>query len=137
MEAVTEQRHREAVERGKYAPLYRHLTREPGTRVAHLVRSHRGDSGLSASKLRPLSPPLVGEPEGWERPQPGPRLATAGWKTRSVDLDAETLVFELDPARERAPRVPMSIDELIPVRDIGPWPEGFTVSREQIYEDRV
>jgi hypothetical protein len=23
----------------------------------------------------------------------------------------------------------------LPVYDVGPWPEGFTVSREQIYDD--
>lgn len=23
----------------------------------------------------------------------------------------------------------------LPVHDVGPWPEGFTVSREQIYDD--
>lgn len=41
------------------------------------------------------------------------------------------------PKGESAPRVAMTVDELIPVRDLGPWPEGFTVSREQIYEERA
>ena len=137
MEAVAGQRHREAVERGKYAPLYRHLTREPGpewrTSFARIEEILGCQLPNSARCHRPW----------WANQKAGnghsQALAwqLAGWKTRSVDLDAETLVFELDPARERAPRVPMSIDELIPVRDIGPWPEGFTVSREQIYEDRV
>ena len=40
-------------------------------------------------------------------------------------------------------RVVLTIEEEVPVRppltfsahDVGPWPEGFTVSREQIYDD--
>ena len=28
-----------------------------------------------------------------------------------------------------------SIEEILPPHDPGPWPEGFMVSREQIYDD--
>ena len=134
MEAVTEQRHREAVERGKYAPLYRHLTREPGpewrtsfARIEEILGCQLPDSA------RCHRPWWANQKVGNGHSQ---ALAwqLAGWKTRSVDLDAETLVFELDPERERPPRVPMNIDELIPVHDPGPWPEGLTVSRDQIYD---
>ncbi len=36
-----------------------------------------------------------------------------------------------EPIRRRR----RSILELLPPHDPGPWPEGFTVSREQIYDD--
>jgi hypothetical protein len=37
------------------------------------------------------------------------------------------------PARQKASR-PFNVDNL-PVIDLGPWPEGLTLSREDIYGD--
>lgn len=39
------------------------------------------------------------------------------------------------PAPPSAPDGGESIPLDLPIRDLGPWPEGFTVSREQIYGD--
>ena len=63
-----------------------------------------------------------------------------GWKTRAVDLVAETLVFErAAPApREadaRAHGSGFDLDEIWPAIPGGSWPPGFTVSREQIYDE--
>ncbi len=137
MKAVRESREHEVVERGKYAPLYRYLTRQAGP-------EWRTSFGRIEEILRCKLPKSARcHRTWWANAKSGGghshALAwrLAGWKTRAVDLEAETLVFELDPERERAPQIPINLDELLPVRDLGPWPEGFTVSREQIYEDRV
>lgn len=37
----------------------------------------------------------------------------------------------LPPGRKR-----FDIDELLPPHDCGPWPEGLTLTREEMYEDR-
>ena len=59
----------------------------------------------------------------------------AGWRTRAGDLEAETPTFErADDAPPR--REAFSIAEILPPHDPGPWPQGFTASREQIYDDR-
>lgn len=37
--------------------------------------------------------------------------------------------------RARRPKRAWNLDRDFPARNLGPWPEGFTVSREQIYDD--
>lgn len=134
MEVARAQSYREEVQRGKYAPLYRYLTRERGPEW------HTSFARIEAILRCPLPKSARCHRTWWANPKVGNghthALAwqLAGWKTRAVNLAAETLVFELDPERERPPRVRINIDELIPVHDPGPWPEGFTVSREQIYD---
>ena len=40
-----------------------------------------------------------------------------------------------DEARERPPGDKrFDIDELLPPHDCGPWPEGLTLTREEMYE---
>jgi len=44
------------------------------------------------------------------------------------------------PADEKRERPPggkwFDIDELLPPHDCGPWPDGLTLTREEMYEDR-
>ncbi len=63
----------------------------------------------------------------------------AGWKTRAVDLEAETLVFERteaspDIAGAAPEKGRFDLDEVWPAIPGGSWPPGFTVGREQIYD---
>ena len=58
---------------------------------------------------------------------------------RAVDLDREVLVFERLPDAPEPGEAPRrrrrcSIAAILPPHDPGPWPEGLTVSREQIYD---
>ena len=58
----------------------------------------------------------------------------AGWKTAEVDLNAETARFwrkDSPAARNR------TLDEIWPARSFGPWPEGLSLRREDLYEDRI
>ena len=67
----------------------------------------------------------------------------AGWRTKSVNLEAEILTFVRDSepadgdttraAIEAEPVLPVSIDDIFTPHDFGPWPEGFRCSREEIY----
>ena len=73
--------------------------------------------------------------------------SAAGWKTRFVDLEAETLVFEriqasmgtaeitADSGGRIARRRKFDLDSLWPAISGGSWPPSFTVSREQIYDE--
>ena len=47
------------------------------------------------------------------------------------------VVVVVDPTNDQPAARPKSADWLLdlPIHDVGPWPEGFTVSREQIYDD--
>ena len=129
---------REAAARGKYASLYRFLR----ARAAPTWRATFADVEAilgfrlpdSARRHRPW----------WSNRRKGGGHALAwrgaGWRTRAVDLDGETLVFERlpdapDPGAAPRRRRRFSIAEILPPHDPGPWPEGFAVSREQIYDD--
>ncbi len=61
-------------------------------------------------------------------------LLAAGWKTAKVDLVAETALFwrKDSPAARRR-----TIAEILPPRSFGPWPEGLSLRREDLYEDRI
>ncbi len=130
----------EAAARGKYAPLYRHLAAMSATEwrvaFAELEAILGFELPVSARLYRPW----------WSNQKRGAghshALAwyAAGWKTRAVDLEAETLVFERvnaarDEVREASPRSSFDLDELWPAIPGGSWPSDFTVSREQIYDE--
>ena len=68
------------------------------------------------------------------------------WKTRAVDLERETSVFERDgtvgdpdlPAGTAA--LPhggtVDLDTVFPAHNPGPWPAGLSLRREDLYDDR-
>ena len=130
---------REAVARGKYAPLYRHLAAKT---VAAWSVSYSELETILGFEL----PPSARLYRSWwsnQRRGAGHSHAlawcVAGWRTRAVDLAAETLVFErVDGALEEAHAAydgQFNLDEIWPAAKGGSWPEGFTVSRDQIYDD--
>ena len=140
MAAIRDQLVQEAASRGKYAPLYRYLNamavadwRVSFDEIEAILGFELPDS---ARLYRPW----------WSNQKRGSghshALAwqAAGWKTREVDLESETLVFErtdTESARMGKTQAKRSfdLDRDFPAIDLGPWPEGFTVSREQIYDD--
>ena len=140
MSAVRQRLVQEAASRGKYAPLFRHLASLTGSdwpvSFAELEAILGFDLPDSARLYRPW----------WSNQKRGAghshALAwyAAGWKTRSVDLEAETLVFErVEGTANKAQAAPRTrnfdLDKLWPAIPGGSWPPGFTVSREQIYDE--
>ena len=130
----------DAASRGKYAPLYRHLSAKDGSdwraSFAEIEAILGFDLPDSARLYRPW----------WSNQKRGAghshALAwhAAGWKTRAVDLEGETLVFQRmkpSPDETKAPRKrkEFELDKVWPAIPGGCWPPGFTVSREQIYDD--
>ena len=59
----------------------------------------------------------------------------AGWETAEVDLVAETLLFR--PKKRARVLTPSILDAEWAGRDMGPWPEGLSLRREDMYEDRL
>ncbi len=49
-------------------------------------------------------------------------------------MDAETLLLRRKPT-EAVPR--LTLDEVWPVHSAGAWPEGLSLRREDIYEERI
>ena len=141
-----EERRRKAVERGKYAPLYRRLRVRAGQEWRVSFVDIEAVLGFAL-------PESARDHRSWWSNQRnggghGHALAwqVAGWKTRAVDLERETLVFERHsaaggpaqpagtPARIR--HVAVDLDGVLPPHDPGPWPAGLSLRREHIYDDR-
>ena len=59
----------------------------------------------------------------------------AGWKTTEVDVEAESLVFVKLKGPEDVPE--FSLDDIWPPISVGHWPEGLSLRREDMYEDRM
>lgn len=125
---------REAAAYGKYAPLHRHLL------ALHTASEWRASFGEVEAILGFRLPDSARLHRPWWSNRKsrgyGHALAwqAAGWRTRAVDLEAESLTFErADNAHSW--RGTFSISEILPPHDPGPWPRGFTASRGQIYGD--
>ena len=129
----------DAVARDKYSSLHLHLLSvrpEPGwlTSFGELEAT----IGYRVSDpTQPRRPLWFGSRVGLDRSQSLTRQV--GWHARAVGVEEEALVFVRGegslasagtPARRR-----FSIRETLPPHDPGPWPEDFTVSREQIYDN--
>lgn len=124
-----------------YLSLYRHLLSvrpEPEWRTTfgelQAILGYRPPD--SARPHRPLwSSSKVGNAHNHS-----PVRQAAGWPMREADIEAETWVLAYSTGtRERVGKVDrkhaFDLDRDFPPWDPGPWPEGFTVSREQIYDD--
>ena len=128
-----ERKYREMAAHGKYQRLYAHLcglgTREWRTSFREIESIIGFELPASARLYRPW----------WANQSAGnghsQALAwgVAGWETAQVDMDAETLL--LRRKRPRVARKP-SLDEFWPVHPTAVWPEGLSLRREDIYEDR-
>ncbi len=62
------------------------------------------------------------------------------WRTRAADLEVETLASECtqdtpDPNGKPRQERGLDVDAFWPPVPGGSWPPGFTVGREQIYDD--
>jgi hypothetical protein len=62
-------------------------------------------------------------------------------RTVTVQLPADVppgpcgVVVVVEPANPQPPAARPRFTEGWPAHDVGPWPEGFTASREQLYGD--
>ena len=131
----------EVAARDRYASLHRHLLSvhpEPEWRTVfgelEAILGYRLPD--SARLRRPLWPSLK---VGIDHRRSLARQA-AGWRTGEVDVAAETTVLvgrEVSPESAATParRQRFSIREILPPHDPGSWPQDFTVSRGQIYDD--
>ena len=131
----------EAASREVYSSLHRHLLSvrpEPEWRTTFGEREeilgYRPPD--SARPNRPLwSSPNVGTDHSYDLV-----LNAAGWLAGETGIEAEVRVFAYSASTRMRPRNAdrkreFNLDRDFPPWDPGPWPEGFTVSREQIYDD--
>ena len=134
------------VQRGKYAPLYRRLCARAGREWRVSFADLEALLGFTLPESARLHRPWWSNQRNGGGHGHALAWQAAGWKTRAVDLERETLVFERaagtgtsgDPgvARARVQRRSIDLDDVFPPHDPGPWPDGLSLRREEVYDDR-
>ena len=128
-----DQKYREMANRGKYQRLYSHLC---GLQAEEWQTSFGEIESIMGFALPPTA--RLHRP-WWANQMNGHSHAlawmAAGWKTEKVKMEVETLVFRRLKGLE-AVRKP-SLDEFWPVHPTAVWPEGLSLRREDMYEDRM
>ena len=127
-------KYREMANRGKYQRLYTHLcgltTQEWRTTFGE-VESIIGFSLPASARLHR---PWWSNQTGGNGHSQALSWSAAGWETAEVDMDAETLLLRRKPS-EAVRR--LSLDEAWPVHSAVAWPEGLSLRREDLYEERI
>ena len=126
--------YREMASRGKYRRLYQHLrgldTDEWQTTFGEVESIAGFPLPRSARFYRPW---WANQSSGSAHSQ-SLAWSAAGWETAKVNMDAETLLFRRKPtgvARK------LTLDEIWPVHPTATWPQALSLSREDIYEERI
>lgn len=126
--------------RDRYSSLYRHLLSvrpEPEWRTT--FGELEAILGYRAPDPARLRRPLWSIPEVGTGHNYPPARQAAGLCPREANIDAGTkgsVCREVSPTSAGAPaKRRFSIQKVLPPHDPGPWPEGFMVSRVQIYDD--
>ena len=124
-----------AARRGKYAPLHRRLAGLTGDVWRASFREIEAALGFELPDSARL---YAAWWSNGDRHSHALAWVAAGFRARP-QLSKGVIVFERDggsraPALRSAPPW-FDLDALFAPWDPGPWPEGFTASREQLYED--
>ncbi len=134
MTADRQDRYRAMAIRGKYQRLHAYLS---GLRVQEWRTSFAEVEAVIGFVLPPsarLHRPWWGNQRGGSGHSQSLAWSVAGWETARVDMEAETLLFRR--TRPEPPPRP-SLDEAWPVHPTAVWPEGLSLRREDLYEERV
>ena len=122
------------VRRGKYQRLYQYLT---GLQAQEWRTSFSEVESVIGFELPPsarLHRPWWGNQRGGSGHSHALAWSVAGWETAEVDMETERLLFRRTDPRP-VPRLPL--DEVWPVHPTAVWPEGLSLRREDLYEERV
>ena len=129
-----ERKYREMANRGKYQRLYTHLcgltTDEWRTSFGEI----ESVIGFPLPTSARLHRPWWSNQTGGNGHSQALAWSAAGWETAEVEMDAETLLLRRKP--KEAIERPI-LDEAWPVHSAGAWPEGLSLRRENIYEERI
>lgn len=137
---------RDAAARGKYAPLYHYLISQGSNDEWHTsFRQLESILGFRLPNSARLHRPWWANPNVGNGHSHALAWQAAGWRTRNVDIDAETLVFAKIDARGEPNNASTSsgefigeflIEDILPPHDAGPWPPGLNSSREEMYGEK-
>ena len=126
--------YRKMANRGKYQRLYMHLcsltTQEWRTSFGEI----ESIIGFELPASARLHRPWWSNQAGGNGHSQALAWSAAGWETAEVDMDTETLLLRRKPT-ETVRR--LTLEEAWPVHSAGDWPEGLSLRREDIYDERI
>ena len=128
------QKYREMANRGKYQRLYAHLCDLQDQIWRTSFPEIESILGFNLPESARLHRPWWANQSKGNGHSQALAWVVSGWETSEVDMDAETLVFR----RRRRPEADrkQTLEEVWPVHPTVVWPEGLSLSREDIYENR-
>ena len=127
-------KYRKMVQRGKYQRLYSYLRSLQAQEWRTSFGEIEAVVGFQLPPSARLHRPWWGNQKRSNGHSHALAWSVAGWETAEVDMDAETLLFRRrHPKAEARP----SLDEAWPVHPTAVWPEGLSLRREDLYEERV
>ena len=127
-------KYRKMVERGKYQRLYAYLHSLQAQEWRTSFGEIEAVVGFQLPPSARLHRPWWGNQKRSNGHSHALAWSVAGWETAEVDMDAETLLFRRrHPKAEARP----SLDEAWPVHPTAVWPDGLSLRREDLYEERV
>ena len=129
-----ERTYRRMANRGKYQRLYTHLYGMEAHEWRTSFSEIESVMGFELPASARLHRPWWSNQAGSNGHSQALAWSAAGWETAEVDMAAETLLFRRKPT-EAVSRP--SLDEVWPVHSAGAWPEGLSLRREDLYEDRA
>lgn len=127
-------KYREMVVRGKYQRLYQHLSSLQAQEWRTSFSEIEAVIGFELPPSARLHRPWWGNQRGASGHSHALAWSVAGWETAQVDMDGETLLFR---RTDHGPAPRPSLDEAWPVHPTAVWPQGLSLRREDLYEDRV
>ena len=134
MQVDINQTFRDMVARGKYRHLYTHLCSLQTHEWRATFREIESILGFPLPASARLYRPWWGNQRRGGGHSQALAWNVAGWETAQVDMEAETLVLRRTRPR---PERTLDLDELLPVHRAGAWPQGLSLRREDIYDDRL
>ncbi len=126
--------HLKMVLRGKYQRLYQYLISLHAQEWRTSFGEIEAVIGFELPPSARLHRPWWGNQRGGNGHSHALAWSVAGWETAEVDMEAERLLFRRTDPRP-VPRLPL--DEAWPVHPTAVWPEGLSLRREDLYEDKV
>ncbi len=127
-------KYRKMVQRGKYQRLYSYLHSLQAQEWRTSFGEIEAVIGFQLPPSARLHRPWWGNQKRSNGHSHSLAWSVAGWETAEVDMDAETLLFR---RRHPEPEARPSLDEAWPVHPTAVWPEGLSLRREDLYEERV
>ncbi len=127
-------KYRKMVQRGKYQRLYSYLHSLQAQEWRTSFGEIEAVVGFQLPPSARLHRPWWGNQKRSNGHSHALAWSVAGWETAEVDMDAETLLFR---RRHPEPEAKPSLDEAWPVHPTAVWPEGLSLRREDLYEERV